>query len=97
MVTSCTGSFGCCFRFALIVCIMTHSLLLGRLHLAMRQLLSERASNLIQDKRLPGVESVMKSVAGRKMRVTEIGICGNVLLQVWFVWRTGGFACCALN
>lgn len=30
----------------------------------------------------------MKSVARRKMRVTERGICGNVLLQVWLVWST---------
>lgn len=54
MAMSYTGSFDCCFHFALIVSIKTHSLLLGLLHLAMRQLLSEGASNQIKDKRLPG-------------------------------------------
>lgn len=80
------------FCFALVVCIMTHSLQLGLLILAMRQLLSERAPNRIQNKRLLGVESVMKSVARGKMRATEMGICGNVLLKVWLLGSTGGFA-----
>lgn len=73
-------------------CLYHDSLQLGLLHLAMRQLLSEGASNLIQNKKLLGVESVRKSVARGKMRATEMGICGNMLLKVWLLGSTGDFA-----